>query len=249
MSNEIPQAQVDKDNETVASILEHLPVQTEIDVMLPSKGIPYFGKQQLVSVRPILFEDEKYMATAGNNPDSNPVSYLLSRCVKGVDPEDLILIDKLFLILKIREISYGNDYSVGVGCKSCGYANTLNLEIDKLSCTDIPEDFDVFNIPIELKGIKKNAVVCAPTGGQETYLGANIDKNLWRFIKSIDGVDDITIIAEVVKQLPIRDIHTIVKAFSLEQFGIQSTVKYNCDSCASVNVITLPIDENFFSVN
>ena len=113
----------------------------------------------------------------------------------------------------------------------------------------IPDDLNVFEIPIELKGIKKKAVVSTPISSEESYLGSTIDKNLWRFIKSIDGNEDKRVIAEVVNKLPIRDVHTIVKGFSLEEYGIQTTVKYTCDSCTFKNVITLPIDENFFSVN
>ena len=249
MSNEIPQTPVDSEDEQVASILENLPVETEVDVLLPSRGIPYFGKETLVRVRPILFEDEKHMATASNARDYNPTKYLIDKSVDAVEGSNLILIDKLFLLLKIRELSYGKDYSVGVGCQHCGFVNNLTVALDELPVKHVPEDLNVFEIPVDLSGIKKPAVISTPIGAEEQFLNNEIDQNLWRFIKSIDGNDSKTVISKVVKQLPIIDIHTIVKAFSLEQYGVQSTVKFSCDSCNHTNVISLPIDENFFSVN
>tara|TARA_R100001163_G_C5045522_1_gene182873 strand:+ start:240 stop:989 length:750 start_codon:yes stop_codon:yes gene_type:complete len=249
MSNEIPQAPVNSDDDQVASILEHLPVETEIDVLLPSRGIPYFGKETSVRIRPILFEDEKHMAVASSDRDYNPAQYLLGKCVEGIDPGNLILIDKLFLLLKIRELSYGKDYSVGAACKQCGFANNLNVQLDQLKVKYIPEDLDVFQIPVDLSGIKKTAIISTPISAEEHYLTNDIDQHLWRFIKSIDGNDSKTVLSKVVKKLPLLDIHTIVKSFSLEQYGVQSTVKFSCDSCDHTNVISLPIDENFFSVN
>ena len=250
MTSEIKETKVLSEEEQVSQILENLPKETEMEVPIPSCGRQYFkGKEGLIKLKPIKFGDEKELAMGNRGPNFNPANFLLSKCVQNVEVGELLLMDKLYLLLKIREISYGNEYEVGVGCTDCGHENKLNLHLDKLETTFVPEEVDVFNIPVFLKGIQKEAIVTAPLVGEESFLSPqNIQTNLWRFIKSIGGSTEPTIIGKVIPKLPLVDVHTLINAFSLDKFGVQPKVKYTCDSCAHLNLISLPIDENFFSV-
>ena len=251
MSTEIPETQIaTSEDEQIASILENMPVETEIDVHVPSGGKTDFGvKGGPVRIRPIKFGDERDVATGGRGPEFNAANHLLSKCTTNVDVDELLVVDKLHLLLKIREISYGNDYKVGVSCKECGYENQLNLQINQLPVENIPDDMDVFNIEVDLKTIKKKAVVSAPITSEERYLTDNIEKDLWRFIKSIDGNENRAVISKVIPKLPIADVHRIFNAVSLTGYGVLPQIRYTCDSCRADNLISLPIDENFFSVN
>ena len=250
MNNEIPQPQVLSEEDQIASILENLPAETEVDVKVPSRGYPYFGKEGLFRVRPMTFDDEKSLTTGARSAAFNPANHLLSKCVLNVDVDKLVIIDKLYLLIKIRELSYGNEYKVGVVCGNCGFENKLNLELDKLRCEAIPEDFEFRSRKIFLDGIKKEATISYLTVADEEHISPDrIGDNLWRFIQSIDGIDNPTVIAKVSKKLPIVDIHNIVKNLVLAEYGIQSQIRYTCDSCSTSNLINLPIDENFFSVS
>ncbi len=250
MSNEIPETEVLTEDEQIASILEHLPAETEVDVEVPSRGIPYFGKEGLLRVRPMTFEDEKSMSTGSRTVSFNPANHLLSKCVANVDIDRLLLIDKLFLLLKIRELSYGADYKVGSVCPHCGFENTLNLEIDKLLSVSVPADFDFMNREVFLKGIKKKATVSFLTVADEDFLDpAALGDNLWRYVTSIDGVDDQKIISKVIAKLPVMDMHILLKELMLSEYGVQPNIRYECDSCKKSNLVSLPLDENFFSVN
>jgi len=252
MSKEIEETtQARPEDDQIASILEHLPIETEIHITVPSGGKIYFGgKEGPVTIRPIKFGDEKDIATAGRGPEFNAANFLLEKCVLNVDAQDLLIIDKLYLLLKIREISYGNDYKVTVICNHCFSENKLNLEIDKLAVEPVPEDFDLFDIEVDLKGIKKKARVSAPQVSEERYLySKNAQTDLWRFVNSIDGNNTKGIIAKVIPQLPIADVHRIINALALSDYGVQPQIKYSCDTCEKQSVVTLPIDENFFSVS
>lgn len=250
MNNEIPETQVLSEEEQIASILENLPAETEVDVDVPSRGIPYFGKEGVVRIRPMTFEDEKSMSTGSRTPMFNPANYLLSRCVLNVEVDRLVIIDKLFLLIKIRELSYGKDYKVGVVCSHCGFENKLNLQLDALLSNKVPEDFNFNEIKVYLEGIKKDALLNILTVADEAFVDPErIGENLWRFVNTIDGIDNRTVIAKAVSQLPLVDVHTIIKEIMLSQYGIQPQIRFECDSCRKSNLINLPIDENFFSVN
>jgi hypothetical protein len=251
MTEEIKETkQAKSEDDQIASILENLPVETDVSVEVPSGGRTYFGgKPGLVIVRPIKFGDEKDLATGGRGPEFNAANMLLGKCLRNVKVSDLLLVDKLYLLLKIREISYGNDYKVTVACNGCTTENTLNLEIDQLPVIPIPDDIDLFNIEVDLKGIKKQARVSAPLVSEEKYLYSKTAQNeLWRFVTNIDGNTSKIILGKVIPKLPIADVHRIINAMSLTDYGVQPQIKYVCDGCNNTNLVTLPIDENFFSV-
>ena len=250
MNKEIPETKSMTEEEQLAAILEHLPAEAEIDVIVPTKGIFYFGKESPIRMRPMTFDDEKSITTGSRSADFNAANYLLARCIKNLDADKLIIIDKLYLLIKLREISYGKDYKVGVICSQCGFENTLNLEIDKLAVKTVPEDFNYMNHEVFLEGIQKEAEISVATIIEEHFLqGDKLSNNLWRFIRKIGGVDNPTVIAQVIEKLPIIDIHKIVKEIMLSDYGVQPQVRYSCDKCTKSNLISLPIDENFFSVN
>jgi len=250
MSNEIPETAVLSEDDQIAAILEHLPAEVEVDINVPTKGIFYFGKEAPIRLRPMTFDDEKSLTTGTRSQDFNAANYLLSRCIKNLEVEKLVIIDKLYLLIKLREISYGKDYKVGVICNHCNFENILNLEIDKLKCNHVPDDFNYTNREVFLDGIQKTSEISVATVIEERFFeGDKLSNNLWRFIKKIDGVDDPTIIAKVIDKLPIIDIHKIVKAIMLSEYGVQPQIRYTCDKCTKSNLISLPIDENFFSVN
>ena len=250
MTDNIPQEQVLSEEEEMASILEHLPAETEIDVVVPSKGLPYFGKEGTVRIRPMTFDDEKAIMTGKRSEEFNAANYLLSRCITNVDIDRVVLIDKLYLLLKLREISYGNDYSAGAVCPHCEYENKLNIQIDQLTVTQVPDDVDIFSRKVHLTKIKKDALISTPIVADERYLEPeNIQNNLWRFIKKIGDCENPTIIAKVIEKLPLADLNTLINKISLSEFGVQPQIKYVCNSCKETNLINLPINENFFSVN
>jgi|TARA_A100000172_G_scaffold41301_3_gene25203 hypothetical protein len=250
MNDKISETQVMSEEEQVALLLENLPSETEMDISVPSRGIPYFGKEGKVRVRPMTFQDEKSMSTGSRSPLFNPANHLLSQCVKNVDVDRLVIIDKLFLLIKVRELSFGSDYKVGVICPNCSYENKLNLELSKLISNQVPEDFSFDKIDIHLEGINKKACLNFLTVADEDYIDpGKVSENLWRFIQSIEGVDNPMVIAKVVERLPLQDVHSIIKAMMLSEYGIQPHVRFTCDSCTKSSLINLPIDENFFSVN
>lgn len=245
-----PEALSFSEEEEINNILEHLPSEVAVQVEVPSRGRFYgsnFDETQLV-VRPMTFEDEKAILTSQGDANIDSSNLLLSRCVEGIDPETLLLIDKLFLILKIRELSYGSEYKIQVTCEKCKSENRLSIELDQLINNPIPEDY-VDPKEIELKRIKKTCTVKLPRVMDEKYL-TNNDKildQIWRFVPEIGGSKDKSIIAKVIKRLPIADLHTIVNAVSNTDYGIQTDVKFVCSKCSSHNAISLPITPNFFS--
>ena len=108
----------DQRDSRLEKLFGEIPLEADVIVRLPSLGKYYANNTPEVTISPIKFEDEKQLTTSVRN-GLNPVNLILSKCVAGVDHNNLLLMDKLLLLLKIREISYGETYPAAVTCPKC----------------------------------------------------------------------------------------------------------------------------------
>ena len=233
----------------IDNLLKELPVDTAIEVDLPSENRIYTLKDPgaPITLRSMTFEDEKQLVSSSK--DGDPVNIILQRCTTNVNISELLPLDKLYLIMKLREISYGDDYSTLLVCKQCKEENPSTVRLSQLNVNPVPDDF-VDPVEIELPGLKKSVKVTYPRVRDEN-LFLDSEKGLdqlWRFVVEIDGHRDKSIIAPVVEKLPIKDIKTIINAMKTD-FGIDTNIKFECTRCKEVSVVDLPIDANFFNVN
>jgi hypothetical protein len=236
--------------DVVDSILENLPVEVETEVSLPSKGRFYSLPNPAagVSVRPMTFEDEKSLATIKKSDKVEPVNYLLSKCVNNLNINELLLMDKLFLLYKIREISYGTDYKAVISCPKCFQDSEVTIDISKLLLNEVPDDLSDPR-KIELPALKKSVTLRFPRLRDEKYLNFIENKNiqLWRFIEDIEGHTDKQVIAKVLEKLPLKDMHVLVSELMKPEYGLDSKINFICGDCEAETVVNIPIGENFFS--
>ena len=233
----------------VEDILKDLPVDSSVEVELPSESKVYTLEDPgaPITLRPMTFEDEKQIVNATKNQD--PVNIILQRCTTNINISDLLSIDKLYLIMKLREISYGDDYNTLMICSTCNAENPITVKLSQLNVNPVPDDF-TDPVEVTLPTIKKTCKVSLPRVRDEKLL-TDVSKTLdeiWRFIKEIDGQTDKSIISAVVNKLPIKDMKTILNAMKTE-FGVDTKIKFGCNNCKEVSVIDLPIDANFFDVS
>ena len=159
------------DQETMDKILENLPTEVETEVSLPSKCKFYSlpDPASPVQVRPMTFADEKAIATLKNSKRTDPINYLLGRCVINLNINEILMMDKLYLLYKIREISYGPEYKVYITCPKCLSEAEVKLDISKLLLNEIPDDLTDPR-KISLPVLKKDATVKFPRLREEKYL-------------------------------------------------------------------------------
>lgn len=232
-------------NDILSDLLENLPSDDFIDVEVPTKCLAY--KSKTISIKPITYEDEKAVINA-SKAGGDAVGTLLSRCIKGIDPSELYEIDRIFLIIKLRDISFGNEYSVKVPCDSCKYDNDLVFKMDQLNTTFVPDDW-VPTKDILLPVLKKTVTIRYPQAKDEEYTVdlSKTQDNLWRFIIKVEGHDRKEVISKFCEKLPIADRHSILNALS-PKYGIDHIVKFQCQKCSHMNVIGLPLGADFLTV-
>lgn len=246
---EVPNIPVNN-NQDLDKLFEHLPVEIDKKVNLPSNG-KFYKNSTGIKIRPMNLEDEKAIALAKGKVN-NPINIVLSRCVEGVDIDDLLLLDKLSLIFNLRAISYGDIYKAIIICSECNAENGMDIPLMSLPIEHIPDDV-VDPRELVLPVLQKKVKVIFPRVIHEDYLldRAKVFDNLWRFVVSIDGNTDKTLISKFLSdpRLPLKDIHVIINAISGAEYGVQTKVKFECTSCNAHNIVDLPIGADFFTVN
>jgi len=234
---------------SVDKILENLPSELEEVVELPSRTKFYVLKDpsEGVSIRPMLFADEKAIAQASNR---DAINVLLHRCVNNVDVNQLIQFDKLYLLLKIREASFGSDYRTEVVCDNCAAKNDITYDIGSFKIKQIPEDLEDPR-EVFLEVINKKAKVRFPRVQDEPYLADTnkIMDNLWRFVMVIDGNDNKAVIAKVIQKLPSKDVHILMNEIFGSDYGLDTKGQFKCDICGSIQISELPIGTDFFTLS
>ena len=230
-------------------LFENAPLESEVLVELPSKGKFYRGFTG-AKVSPLLFEDEQRILLS-KNKGVDPINELISKCVTGVNIRDLVPMDKLYLLLKIREVSYGEDYKFDIPCPKCGANTETIINTNKHITVNFAPDNLEDPREIELPVLKKKAVVRFPRVHEEHFFEDpdSAITNIYRCAVSIDGNEDPVFISKALKRMNIRDVKTIVKEIQRHDLGVDPTFQFECPSCGHNDILRIPFDYRFFSVS
>lgn len=234
------------DQQIIDKVLENLPTNAEQIVELPSRAYIYKLKDPTkpITIRPMNFEDEKLVASQKNKADT--LSLILDRCVSNLDTSELISADKLYLLIKLREVSYGDDYPCTLICSHCNTENKANLKMSELPVLYAEEGFSSTS-EVHLTGINKKAKVKLIRNRDEIYFKdtSMAMTHIWRFVEEIDGVKEKPLIAKIITKLPSRDIKKLIKAMRSE-IGVNTTINFSCASCGKLSTLEMPITADFF---
>tara|TARA_R110002051_G_scaffold306333_2_gene376850 strand:- start:390 stop:1151 length:762 start_codon:yes stop_codon:yes gene_type:complete len=239
------------EDDIISNLLENLPSTDLVEIKVPSKNKFYslLDSSKGIMIKCLTFAEEKELITR-TGAGGDVLNTLLEKCVSNINIKDILQLDKLFIIMKIREISYGNAYKASVTCPACKEENNLSVNLSELN-TIYMEDDVTDPVTITLPVLKKTVKVRLPRISDEAYLATNEKTliNLWRFVEDIEGHTKKTLISKVIGQLPLRDAHTILGALSGDGVGIETNVRFICNYCEHSEVLGLPITGDFFTGN
>ena len=216
---------------------------------LPSRG-KFYTDFNGIKISPLKFLDEQLILT-GKDIEKDIVTELLEKTVEGINVSEILLMDKNYLLMKLREVSYGDDYEFGVVCKSCNHESKSKIQLSKqLNLSEVPEDFeDPRAITLPKLGVE--AVVRLPRNREEPYLinTETIYKNLYRFVVSLADHTDPVFISKAIERMEIADVKTLFREITVTTYGIDPRFVFKCGKCGHKETLAVPIDAGFFSVS
>lgn len=232
----------------------NVPIQE--DFKLPSLGKVYNKPfDPRVKLRSMTVVDEMKRL----NPTTTPyrtMSEIIEDCLLTKLPisvYDLCLGDYVYLLNKLRIVTYGNQYKYTAICPVCGNQDQGIFNLDDLIINEYTDDIEElktvtlssgkvahlkFQTPRDLDNIS-NKVSEYKKNYPDSQADPTVLYTLMSFIDYIDGVSP-TLLEETLKVLPASDYNVLsqVGAKLNRKVGIDAVMPFTCKACN--NSVNLP---------
>ena len=228
------------------------------EIKLPSNGVFYDESiPTTLTIRSITTKEEQLLY--GSTSDYI-IDTIIQNCIvepKDFPLNDLIPADKLFILFKIRIISYGQDYNQYMYCPYCKYEGVTEIDLDMIPCEEIDEDkikvplkltLPVAKDQLELRVLTekdyKNIRERANKVAKKLQLPFNQIERKLRFAKQIKAINGDKVDAfqaeKYYDSMNVKDVRYVDSALSTILVGYQGTVDCQCPSCK--RDVTIPFE-------
>ncbi len=235
------------------------------EITLPSLGKFYDGSDGPTDgklwIRPMTGEEEQILATPRFVKRGQAINMIFQRCMRDkFRAEKFLTIDRTYLLIYLRGISYTPDYDVEVKCPECDrkFSHTINL--NDLMVEECPEDF---GMPLEdvLPTSGYAFRYRLSRGEDETHIQEYRERRIKMFgdqaddtlvyrtamlLDDIEGLTDKKELQKLIAALPINDVAYIRNIVSEPPFGVDTNVEITCANCLQDFEVDLPLEANFF---
>lgn len=250
------------------SLLEELKNSTSIyeEVVLPSRGVFYDGTDGpadgILHIKPMTGEEEQILSTPRFVRKGQALNMIFSRCIKEkFKPEDLLTVDRTYLLIYLRGISYSTSYDVEIKCPECEKKFSTEIDLNSLIVERCPEDYGpALEGTLPTSGYKFRYRLSK--GKDETDIQDHRDRRIKNFgdgaaddtltyrtsilLEEIQGITDKRDLQTLIKSLPISDVSHIRNCVNEPPFGVDTKIETSCPSCLQEFDVDLPLEANFF---
>jgi hypothetical protein len=248
----------------------------EFEFELPIGYIDGDGRLLRTAVlRKMTGRDEAVMADKKNrNNGARMITELLGNCLQRIGDiekpgikvaQTLYSADRHFLLMKLREITFGSEMQASYPCPTCHEANTLiedlsDLEVVKLNNGDLPEDIVVHleDGYLDRSGeVYDTMVFRYPLGIDEEKIASTIRENasqgknalMARCLKALGDMPQQRVEAlgtAIFSDLTLSDRAVIDRALNEGGPGLKMRREITCSSCGRQFIATLDLS-NFLA--
>ena len=236
------------------------------ELELPSKGKFYNGEDGpsngIISIRAMTGEEEQILATPRFVRKGQAINMIFQKCIKeSFRPENLLTIDRTYLLIYLRGISYSPEYEVEIKCPECEKKFSTTIDLNSLYVESCPGEYGP-NLQDVLPNSKLPFTYRLSTGKDEQDIQEHRDRRLKAFgdasaddtliyrtaqlLLDIDGITDKQELQVLLKNLPINDVAYIRSLVNEPPFGVDTSIEMVCGSCLQEFDIDLPLEANFF---
>lgn len=233
---------------------------------LPSRGMLYDGQipDGKVELRKLTVGEE--IIIQSNSVGLDLIGKLIDSCVKlppGFDSQQLLVGDRLALLIAMRVHTFGAKYSYSYECAHCNAKNkaTVNLDTDIKPREIKPDQTEPINVDLPDAGMKVglrflrgvDEVTISRVAKRVTLQSndANDPSLLIRMALQLVEVDGEKIKTpnereEFVKYLAMPDATKWRDAVDAVEPGVDLSITAECTACGRVNDMILPFSADFF---
>ena len=245
-------------------------------VEIPSHGYLYKSitsdpdiiEKGSVRIRPMTVSEEKILATTRLVKSGQALDMVFQNCIKSsIDVTQMLSSDRVFLMLWLRSISYGNVYKFNMTCTNTACAKRFEYSVD-ISSHPIKEMKEDVTEPVQvqLPISKYNIYFRLPRGVDELEM-----MKLSNQPKKLNDTDDTVVkrlkstvikitdaegapldpkyYEDFIESLIARDASVWRNKIEEVDAGIEDIKGISCPHCETEFDSPIPITENFFRVS
>ena len=227
---------------------------------LPSNGVlPDVPKE--ITIRNMTTAEEKMLLGSAEDV----FDQIIKKCV--VEPENfnidrIPLMDKNFIYVMLRVVSYGPKYKFEYRCPECGKVSTTEIDLDDLEVEVLPEGFkdpwDTFELPV----CKDTISLTLPRNEDFVKIRSRVRQynnkfpdavgdeswifGMMAFIAEVNGKAVDATLHSYVEGLHVRDAAYIRHRVNKLAGGIAKTIVVHCPKCGEDVEVEVPLGANFF---
>ncbi len=160
---------------------------------------------------------------------------------------DLLSGDRLFILVKLRQISLGDTVDLELICPACKETSFISVNLEELPVTNYTEEREfTFQLPSSKKEIRFGYL----DGYKERRLAALKEPNLTSaMLARIISVDGNPPNKKVITDLPMRDRSELRKEMLKTDAGIDTEIETICQSCGNKIKTRLEAESAFLFPN
>jgi hypothetical protein len=182
------------------------------------------------------------------------IEELLLSCVEGAEPDELMNMsrgDRTALLVAIRRISYGDEYSFKLTCSQCRSVTDKEVKLSELQYTKADP-----NAPKKIKLPKSGwEVELRELNGADEHKMMNFIKKspedmmayeIYLCLEKVSGNPRDVVGLDRVKKLVAADCRAIREAVGLFSPGVDTEIIGTCNTCKAEFAGNIPLSADFF---
>jgi len=243
------------------SVKENIPAGFYEITGVPSKMKLYPEGTKIYS-RPLKILEIKQLSSMNDMNYNSIMNSVLKKTVKGIDVDDLVIADKLFIIFWQRANTYkGDGFSVPFACDKCGEDSQYDFGISNIEMEDIKDEYDPnYELVLPESGtkIKLSQMRVRDERLVERFMQQNrseeLDEDLLTIaalITSMNGKDN-TLRNKyefLTEKLSVRDNLELGKHYKKYEISIKPLLKVTCKQCGGQATTPITFRRDFFLPN
>lgn len=229
-------------------------------IHLPSNGKLYDINE--LTIQNMTVAEEKFLLGSNGN---RSISTILSKCVlngEKIDFSNLIEADRFYLLVRIRCLTYGEDYDVNLRCANCNRLFEHTIKLSELDVDELDDNFKdhwEFTLPscgdtvtMSIPRVKDNIEneKLAKKKSEKFHLNADEVRYIFSMMLGIEKVNGMNMLPDelytYVSNLSGKDSAAIRKQMSQIRVGYDTNLETECPHCGETFKFALPMSANFF---
>ena len=234
--------------------------------VLPSRGKVYEEEINPEVTLSSMTTKHEMLRLSVNEDNQKLMADIIDDCIQnevGISAYDMCIPDYQFLMYKLREVTFGNDYEMQGICPFCGTRQDMIVDLDDLEVIEFSEEMLDY-MEVELPQSNSTVEITMQTPRMLDSINRQVKqakkkiKNkenpqiLYLMLNSIikkDDEDFNSLEGETwLRNLPLGDANRIIASIDKlnTSFGLDLSVYHTCDFCGEEIIAPFRVNETFF---